>query len=299
MNNVWERQGVISVGHRMQVPVVDVMSDRWRIHYSTRDGNNRSIPLWVDVEPGSCEIMGRSLSQTVALGLRGKFDQSGVMPTSILSVGCLKYIYYVGWTRGVDVPHHNATGCAISVDGGFTYEKAQGPIIAQSSADPYFTGTLYALSMPDGIHGWYMSCLGWDDAPKGPRARYCLKHATSHDRLHWVPGATAIPLDENEGGICQASVMTTSDGLHRMWYSYRGRDTEPAHSYRIGYATSRDAHAWTRRDADFNLVGRLCSSFDDEMQAYPYVIQYQDELYMFYNGNDFGGTGIMWCTTRV
>lgn len=303
MTNAWERQGLIRVGHRAQMPIVDTMPDRWRIHYSTRDTGNRSIPLWVDVEPGTCHVIRGATLQTMPLGQRGQFDVSGVMPSSIISLpNGVKHLYYVGWSRRADVPYHNATGVATSRDGGITYGKVDGPILSQSLADPYFTGTFYPLLDQGVVRGWYMSCVGWDDTQPSPEARYCLKNAVSDDGLHWTPGMHAIPLRSNEGGICQATVVRSRD-VYRMWYSYRGRDAYrddiPTVGYRIGYAHSRDGLAWTRDDDAFGLSGIVASSHDDQMQAYPCVIRYEDELYMFYSGNGFGRDGILWCTTRA
>ena len=34
------------------------------------------------------------------------------------------------------------------------------------------------------------------------------------------------------------------------------------------------------------------SGWDSEMVCYPYVFEYNDKLYMLYNGNGYGKTGI-------
>ena len=70
-----------------------------------------------------------------------------------------------------------------------------------------------------------------------------------------------------------------------MWYSYRGP------SYRIGYAESADGIVWTRRDST-SVVPPSESGWDSEMTTYPVVVRRGDRLYMLYNGNDYGRTGI-------
>ena len=59
----------------------------------------------------------------------------------------------------------------------------------------------------------------------------------------------------------------------------------------MGYAESQDGITWVRKD---ELVGIDISKngWDSEMIEYPNVITYSGKQYMFYNGNDYGATGI-------
>jgi hypothetical protein len=72
---------------------------------------------------------------------------------------------------------------------------------------------------------------------------------------------------------------------YRMWYSYRGP------CYRIGYAESADGILWDRRDSTC-VVPPSDSGWDSEMTTYPVVVRRGDRLYMLYNGNAYGRTGI-------
>ena len=297
----WEHGGLISVGHRAQVPVVDMMEDRWRIHYSTRDSDNRSIPLWVDVEPGTCTVLGQATLPTITLGNVGCFDAYGVMPSGHVKMSNgKKFLYYVGWSRRHDVPYHNATGVAISDDNGLTYTKMVAPILAQSFHDPYFTGTLCALKQSDGtLSGWYMSCTGWSSTTRGPEALYQLRRAWSAKGLEWQPLAFEKLKGASGQAICQASVIETDQG-YEMWFSYRGIDAYkhsdvPGLGYRIGHASTTTGGFWKCDEGPEFIPSR---PFNDHMQAYPFVIWHGDELYMFYNGNEFGRDGILWCTQK-
>ena len=59
----------------------------------------------------------------LGLGNLGCFDDSGVMTSWIVDHGCMKYLFYTGWTQGVTVPYYFYVGLAISKDRGKSYER--------------------------------------------------------------------------------------------------------------------------------------------------------------------------------
>jgi hypothetical protein len=70
-----------------------------------------------------------------------------------------------------------------------------------------------------------------------------------------------------------------------MWYSRRGQ------AYRIGYAESDDGVRWQRRDGEAG-IDVSDSGWDAEMIAYPCVFRHEGRLFMLYNGNGYGRTGV-------
>ena len=71
-----------------------------------------------------------------------------------------------------------------------------------------------------------------------------------------------------------------------MWFSYRSGNGE---KYRIGYCVSCDGVNWSTP-----MPSSLTTSndgWDAEMVCYPHVFKYKSELYMLYNGNDYGKFG--------
>ena len=78
-----------------------------------------------------------------------------------------------------------------------------------------------------------------------------------------------------------------------MYFCYRdafGFRHDRSRSYRIGYACSFDLVNWKRND---NLAGIDVSDhgWDSEMICYPHVFECNNNVYMLYNGNDFGKYG--------
>ena len=115
---MWTKKGLIFSDHHAQLPVCDILSDRIRIYYSTRiDG--KSAPMFIDVdrvEPS--KIIRKSAEPILAWGKLGSFDRFGIMPTEIITWKGQKWMYYIGWSRRLDVPFHNTLGLAVSKDNG-------------------------------------------------------------------------------------------------------------------------------------------------------------------------------------
>ena len=290
-----------------QLPVIDSSSsDYWRIYFSSRNSDGRSLPCYIDIEPGNPKnIINEQTKPLLELGNAGCFDEHGVMPTAIVDIEDKKYLYYIGWSVKQTVPYQNAIGLAISEDAGVSYRRiGDGPIIGQSPVDPIFTGTFNVLKVGSVCHGYYMSCTEWrsfDDKSIGNsrEPRYLLKYASSTDGLHWQrDGHIVISYsDEDEGGIAAASVIAYKDS-YKMWYCYR-KDHDyrnnKNNSYRIGYATSNDAINWIRDDANA-AIDISSDGWDCGMICYPAVVKHNNTLIMFYNGNGFGQSGIGYAT---
>ena len=292
---MWLRQGNIFKKHHAQVPVVDIdMPNCWRIYYSKRI-NGKSQPYYLDVEKGNpSHIIFESTEPILPLGDIGTFDVSGVMPTEILSFGDTKYLYYIGWTNRLDVPYHNTLGLAISQDGGNSWEKfSKGPIFGTSYKEPGYVGTISIIKKGDLYFGYYLSCRDWKVFNEKPEPIYDIKIATSSNAIDWEPIGTAISLCGKEGGISKACVISF-ENYFIMWYAIRMEDDyrlNPENSYRIKCAKSFDLVNWEKIN-DMGLDIDPESNWDNIMVEYPHVVNFENNLHLFYNGNGFGLSGI-------
>jgi hypothetical protein len=280
-----------------QLPVVDSSeAARWRIYFATRDEHSRSSISYIEVESERPEnILYEHDHPVLPFGELGSFDESGLMPLCVVNQPGKKYLYYAGWSLKKTVPYQNAIGLAVSTDEGKSFTKlAAGPLFDTRLHEPYFTGTADVL-VDNGLwRVWYQSCTKWQLLQGKPEPFYHLKYAESADGINWErKGVVAIDYrDETEGGISRASVIK-SDGIYRMWYSYRGSEdyrSNKQKSYRIGYAESLNGIQWTRRDEQAG-IDVSDAGWDSEMIAYPCVIRGKTCDYLFYNGNGFGQQG--------
>jgi hypothetical protein len=301
----WRKLGLVySVDNRLpwavshaQIPTVDVCQENsLQILFASRNSLNQShiASLQVDVK-NPLKILTIRSTPLLQLGMPGTFDDSGMMPSSIVNWNGLKYLYYIGWNVRNTVPYHNSIGLAVSDDGGKNYSRMfEGPVMDRTAEEPYFCATS-CIRVENGIwRNWYLSCTGWSLVDGRMEPSYHLKYAESNDGICWRrDGRVAIDYkDLDEGGIVRASVCKDQN-IYRMWYSYRKVSDYRAHSqssYRIGYAESDDGLSWRRMD-DFAGISPSKNGWDSFMQAYPEVVDVHNSKLMFYNGNGFGESG--------
>lgn len=277
-----------------QVPVPVLLNDRIRVFFATRPDPTITKVTFCDLSlTDPLDVIYVHDKPVLELGDIGCFDQFGVMPSSIVRYDRNLYLYYSGWSRMVGVPYANYTGLAISYNDGLSFERvSKAPIIDRSkydlysatSPEVYFDGRLW--------HMWYCSGTKWHTINGNHEHVYDIKYAYSTDGISWNREGVIVVKQENEfEAITKPAVAKIGKAFH-MWFCYRGsigfRDV--GDTYKIGYAFSEDLKIWNRDD---NLAGINKSSegWDSQMIAYPSLLKVKDNLYMFYNGNNFGKLG--------
>ncbi len=296
----WTKRGLIfappteldwMVTHAQNPFAEHIGVDLYRIHFAGRDQLNQARGGYIVIDINRpTEIQYLTREPTIDLGALGCFDDSGTMPSCIVSVGGLKYMYYTGWTQTRKVPFLFFIGLAISRDDGKTFQRySRAPVLGRNFHDPYLTASPWVLIEGNLWRMWYVSGTGWE-APVGDaklKHRYRIAYADSRDGITWnTSGTVCIDYEDEEYAIARPFVYR-DDGLYKMWYCARGGTP----SYRLGYAESPDGIVWARKDGEIGLdvspVG-----WDSEMICYPFVFKHGGTDYMLYNGNDYGRTGI-------
>lgn len=299
----WQKMGLIfkptgeikwMETHAMMPVVYKLNHKKVRIYFSPRDKINRSRPASIDLEfddDGHLYLSNLSKKPILNLGSLGAFDDSGIMPTSIITYGKELYLYYNGWTLGKNVPFFSFNGLAISNDGGKTFKKvSRGPtVLYRNEIDPFSTFTPFVLIDEGKWRMWYVSCIKWVIEKGIPKHYYHIKYAESYNGIDWIRnGYIAIDFKNSyEYAIARPMIIKKND-LYKMWYSYRASKINK--TYRIGYAESIDGLNWRRKDDEVGIdVSK--HGWDNEMICYAFIFNIKNEIYMVYNGNSYGKTG--------
>lgn len=284
-----------------QSPQTLIFDDFVRIYFSTREkdeaGKYLSHVSFVDMDKGFRKVIGVSDKTVIELGGLGCFDEHGIFPMNICRVNDSIYAYTTGWNRRVSVSTDASIGLAISHDGGNTFTKVgKGPVLSASPDEPFLVGDAFVKSYGNTLRMWYIHGTKWT-VPRGGEAAervYKIAHATSHDGVSWQKEGSRIIPDRLGADECQALPTVIEFGNRRhMFFCYRHATdfrTNKDRAYRLGYAFSDDQEHWVRDDENIG-IDVSPTGWDSDMICYPHVLEMDGEVYLMYNGNEFGRYG--------
>ena len=309
----WEKLGKIfdPTQHKLpnnctqfaQSPQALVFDDFVRIYFSTRsvDQNNGkylSHVGFVDMKKNLKDILFVSERIVIPLGELGCFDEHGIFPMNVLRHGDFIFGYTCGWSRRVSVSVDTAIGLAISHDGGLSFQRiGNGPVLAASLKEPHLVGDGFVKVIGDVFHMWYIFGTHWEQFSENesPDRVYKIGHAISKDGIIWVK-EEGRQIITNRLGVNECQALPTVieiNGRYHMLFCYRQSfdfRKNKDRGYRIGHAWSDDLMSWTRDD-DNLTIDVSAGGWDSDMLCYPHVFECDEEIYLLYNGNEFGRYG--------
>jgi hypothetical protein len=265
--------------------------DRIRVYVAIRDRDNVGRVGWVDVDAADPQrLLGTAKAPALDIGTPGAFDDNGVAPTCLVEHEGRLHLFYVGFELGVHVRYRLLTGLAVSEDGGETFQRlSRAPVLDRSDAELQFRTAAHVRPTAHGTWRlWYVAGSSWIESQGKPVPAYDLRHQESRSLTEWAPAGDLVlhPAGPDEYAFGRPFVVE-EDGAFRMWYSIRSF----SRGYRLGYAESPDGLDWTRLDDRLGLDASP-TGWDSEMQCYACVQATRHGTYLFYNGNDFGATGV-------
>jgi hypothetical protein len=288
----WQRLGHIFVGngqyswmssHAAYPTAEHIRGDVFRIYFACRDQQQRSHIGFVDIDINRPQtILNLSQAPVLAPGPRGSFDDSGTIPSCLISIGDHTHLYYMGWVNGGNVLARNSIGVAIRDTGQDSFHKySAAPIIDRNTIDPFNLTYSWVLPRPGGGYRlWYGSNLTWGNHDE--EMQHVVRYAESDDAIHWQrEGQIAINLEHpGECAVSRPTVVADSDAL-RMWYCWRGK------RYLLGHAISEDGKNWRRLDGEAGL-DPLSDGWEQDSISYPCVFDHKGQRFMLYNGGLYG-----------
>ncbi len=256
------------------------------IYVTGRDEQRRSLIGQIKFDIAKVTVLDINPNPILDLGSKGAFDENGVSYPYVIRTNHAWFMYYVGWVQGVQVPWTNGLGLAVSSDGVNFERYSRAPILHRDDVDYIGIGSCSVIDDRGTFKMWYSRFERWGTGEKDHRHYYNIKYAESEDGVNWTRrNKICIDFsDPSEYAIAKPCVRKFDD-KYLMWYSYRGSN------YKIGFAISDNGIDWMRRDT---LAGIEVAQggWDSQMICYSYVFQFRDYLYMLYNGNGYGDSGL-------
>lgn len=278
-----------STSHLSLPVLVPLEGDDYKLFFSSRDVQNRSHVGYADIRfSESPEVLHFGSKPLLCPGSLGEFDDHGVYAASIVATGKKYNMYTIGWNPGCRPPLFYASiGLATSTDKMQSFHKTSpAPIISRSAHDPCLVTSPVVILDKGMWKMWYVSGYKWTEIDGKLQSHYHIKYAESIDGIDWVrKGIVCMDKAFKEELNISRFWVIQEDGLYHAWFSSHCPKTR----YSIKYAYSQDGIQW-QREPNFKLDG--LGDWDDKEQAYPCVIKHKGRFYMFYNGNNFGRTGI-------
>lgn len=277
-----------------QIPTALVLEDRIRIYFSSRPKPGLSLTGFLDVDRSDpLKVLHIHDRPILGTGDRGMFDEHGLMPQAALRNGGQVWLYTGGWSRRQEIPYSNWTGIAVSDDGGTTFRRLfPGPVIDRTPRETLSATAVNIVRRGADWHAWYASGQRWVEHNGSLEEVYRIRYAHSTDGITWQrEDRELLPFLRDHEPTHRPSVIERN-GIWHMWFCHRGitdfRDGGDA--YRLGYARSTDGRNWERDDARAGLDVSP-GAWDAHMIAYPNIVEVDQRLLMFYNGNGFGRSG--------
>lgn len=270
---------------------IQISEHVFRVYFASRDHKNVSRTGWFDLDMRNVfDNKQFSEKPILDIGKLGMFDDCGAMAHSIIKNNENEFIlYYTGWSKAVSVPFTFYIGAAKSKNLNEPFERiSEAPILGRNYFDPLLTCAPFVTKEKDNFLMQYISGLSWeiDEQTKQVKHYYTAKSATSIDGINWETNDKILIELENEEYAIARPVLFMNDNMYEIWFSYRGGKN----SYRIGKMVGTDLNKLHR--VNVNLAVGSEGDWDSEMVCYAYPFKYNNEVYILYNGNSYGSTGI-------
>jgi hypothetical protein len=294
---IWEKKGIIVTPEKSQfwnaqycmVPTPVILNkDIIRVYYATTGSDVKGRITYIDLSSVNPSIIVNKPDNFILdIGSPGCFDDSGVIPSFVEIEGDVIKIYYIGFKRTNIFPYTIHWGIA-------EFELKSHNLINRSTS-PYFDASdieYCSNSAPaifkigDAKHMVYWAGTKWSTINNKQYISAGIKSASLVENMGWISDNNFILLPEgDEFSLGRPWVMKYED-IYHMWYSRRLKNK----FYRLGYAISNDGINWVRKDDDVGIdVSK--TGWDSDMICYSSVIKVDNNIFMFYNGNNHGEMG--------
>lgn len=269
-------------------PTPVILDDRIRVFVGMRDEAGVSRVGYVDLsKEDPTRVIGVSQKPVLDVGMPGCFDESGVVPCAVVQKEGRLYLYYAGYQLPKGVRFLVLSGLAVSSDNGESFTRHANVPLLERSNEEFLFRVIHTIYHHDGKwRAWYGGGNKFIQGKEKTLPVYNVRYFESEDGIHFpATGEVLLDMEGAEYRIGRPYVFE-KDGTFYMFYGYSSQDSP----YRLGYATSPDCKNWVRKDNDLDLPVQP-GDFDDQMNAYPAVINLGDKFYLLYNGNEYGKYG--------
>ncbi|MFA5868063.1 MAG: DUF2341 domain-containing protein [Actinomycetota bacterium] len=257
------------------LPTVIKDGTTYKMWYSGHDGANWRIGY---AESTDGVTWTKNPNPVLDLGGFGSWDDNAVYYPTVVKDGATYKMWYSG-----DDHANSRTGYATSTDGINWTKYAGNPVMnlgAPADFDSaHLLGPCVLQEGPTDYKMWYSGSNG---------VNWRIGYATSTDGITWTKNAgnPVVPLGIGWESTHTSAPSVIKDGTtYKMWYNgFNGTN------WRIGYAESTNATAWTKSGSNPVVNLGAANTFDTTHAVRPSAIKDGTTYKMWYTGHD----GLRW-----
>lgn len=278
-----QNKNSLSSSHASNPTALKISRNIYRIFYASRNKKKESSIFFFDFDLKNFKIE-KLYNEPLITNTNKKVFSNGIIPGNIFKFKKSVYLSAMIWRNTKKKKWKGSTAIlklnknknkvvyvkTIFLPNPFGPESASYPFILSSKTNfKIFTGitTVEKSKKKDMTH----------------ILKSCVLNGFKNKIKNWKS-----EISENEKKIITSPSIIVLNKKKHMWFSYRNGGLSD--KYRIGYANFFK-NRWNVK-LKTNCISKSKKGWDSDMIEYPNVFRHKDYLYLLYNGNKFGKTGI-------
>ena len=272
-----------TLSHAANPVVVKIAEHSYRIFFNSRDLNQKSSVYSVDFNLDSQLIIPNTFKIQFLLGTSDSYFKDGVSLGSHFQLDGVDWIGFMGWVNPPSEHWYGTIG-RLRLNSNFDFEYIEeSPWFGLDSYDQTSLSYPAVYFSKNVMHVWYGTTLSWDGG--NGEMVHVLKEKISTDFVQFENSTRVVEWKLGESQAFSRPSVAEVQGHFLMAYSVRGSSTK----YRIGFGIIEDDSPIIKEIATYPTSK---SRWESEMVEYPCLVSHKNSIFMFYNGNGYGKSGI-------
>jgi hypothetical protein len=256
-----------------------------RIFFNSRDSENRSSIYSIDFFDGKLEPDYDSVRLQHLHGVKDSYFSDGISIGQLFTFDGERRLSIMGWKNYRNKHWEGRVGFISLGKNGNLMQLNSEPWMDLDAEDPISLSYPAIYSHNDSFKIWYGSTIQWDTG--NGEMLHILKEATMTKNGAVIKSGNKIPYVLGTAQAFSRPAIVAIGKNHLMAYSFRGEGTK----YRIGFMVLEDTNSASHLGGIPPLLTTK-NEWESDMVEYPSFFSFKNQLFMLYNGNSFGKTGI-------
>lgn len=292
LGNIYQAESVCEnlLSHAANPLPILIENNIYRVFFNGRNSENKSSLGYFDFNIETLKVINVCEKELIKFGDEGSYYSHGIsIGNDYQDLDGNTYILFMAWQiRGSNHWRGDIGRIVVSSLDEMYVEDTDNPFIGVNEIDKVSLSYPWVYKDGEGYAMVYGSTITWRE--NNGEMLHVLNCAESVDGHLWEQKGLAVPYELGKAqAFSRPSYVKINDTEH-LWFSYRSGTGE---KYRIGHSFKSEDGFWTLDVENPGIdVSDEQGAWDSEMICYPYILEHNNKIYMFYNGNGFGKSGI-------